>query len=79
MFHLIWDPQKLSAALEVFVANSTLEDHQSRTSLLEHLLSIVHLKPWASVEVNAAVEALAVEMKCSDVRKFVMEFEEKHG
>jgi len=46
---------------------------------LEHLLSLAHLKPWASVEVNAAAKALSSVMNHPDAKKFVKEFEEKHG
>ena len=48
-------------------------------SSLNHLLSLTHSIPWASVELIAATEALAVAMKHPDIGSYVMEIKKKYG
>lgn len=78
-FLFLQDSDKLISALEVFVTNASLEDHQTRMSSLNHLLSLTHSIPWASVEIIAATEALAAVMKHPDIRSYVMEVKKKYG
>ena len=78
MFLFLQDSDKLISALEVFVTNASLEDHQIRMSSLNHLLSLTHSIPWASVEIIAATEALAAVMKHPDIGSYVMEVK-KYG
>lgn len=48
-------------------------------SSLNHLLSLTHSIPWASVEMIAATEALAATMKRPDIGSYVMEVKKKYG
>lgn len=79
MFLFLQDSDKLISALEVFVTNASLEDHQICMSSLNHLLSLTHSIPWASVEIIAATEALAAVMKHPDIGSYVMEVKKKYG
>ena len=72
------DSEELSSALEVFITNASLEDYQIRMSSLKDL-SLIHSKPWASVEMNAATEALTAVIEHPDTSNYVMEFKKKCG
>ena len=48
-------------------------------SSLKHLLSLIHSKPWASVEMIAATEALTAVMEHPDARNYGMAFKNKYG
>ena len=73
------DSEKLSSALEVFITNASLKDYQIHMSSLKHLLSLIHSKFWASVEMDAATEALTAVVEHPDTRNYVMEFKKKYG
>ena len=73
------DSEKLSSALEVFITNASLEDYQIRMLSLKDLLSLIHSKSWASVEMDAATEALTAVVEHPDTRNYVMEFKKKCG